>query len=45
MVNHPKFLIVDGYMEAAREELVAGGATTAGELYAKMLKKISPSIA
>ena len=43
MVNHPKFLIVDGYMEAAREELVAGGATTAGELYAKMLKKISPN--
>ncbi len=36
------FLVVDGYAKAGREDLEAGGATTAGELYAQMLKKCAP---
>jgi GMP synthase (glutamine-hydrolysing) len=40
--NHPHFLVIDGYHRSGREELAAGGATTAGELYAKMLQRIVP---
>ena len=34
-----RFLVVDGYRKAAREALAAGGASVAGELYARMLKQ------
>ncbi len=43
MPNEPKFLVVDGYREEGRKELTAGGATPAGELYSRMLKKCLPS--
>ena len=42
MTNQPRVLVVDGYAQAGREDLRAGGATTAGELYEKMLKKCAP---
>lgn len=42
MSADPRFLVVDGYAKAGREELRAGGATPAGELYAKMLKECQP---
>ena len=42
MANHPRFLVIDGYRRDGREELAAGGATPAGELYAQMLKKCHP---
>ena len=42
MSNTPRFLVVDGYLKAAREELAAGGAAVAGELYVDMLKQASP---
>ncbi len=42
MRNQPRFLVVDGYARAGREDLRAGGATTAGELYERMLKKCAP---
>ena len=38
----PKILIVDGYAKKARDELAAGGAAVAGDLYAAMLAKDSP---
>ncbi|HMB77720.1 MAG TPA: type 1 glutamine amidotransferase [Kiloniellaceae bacterium] len=34
----PRFIVVDGYAKEGRDDLSAGGATTAGELYARMLK-------
>ena len=42
MANDPRFLVVDGYSREGREDLRAGGATTAGELYARMLKSCAP---
>lgn len=42
MSAEPRFLVVDGYRREGREELIAGGATPAGELYARMLKKCHP---
>lgn len=42
MSADPRFLVVDGYAKAGREELRAGGATPAGELYAKMLRECQP---
>ncbi len=36
----PRILVIDGYIRAAREELVAGGASMAGDLYSAMLQKI-----
>ena len=42
MTDAPKFLVVDGYTKTARDELAAGGASMAGELYARMLKEVSP---
>lgn len=38
-----RYLIIDGYSKEGREDLQAGGATTAGLLYAKMFKKCTPS--
>ena len=38
MSMEPHFLVVDGYSRAGREDLAAGGASTAGELYRKMLE-------
>jgi len=43
MANDPRFLVVDGYAREGREDLRAGGATTAGELYAQMLKDCAPN--
>lgn len=37
------YLIIDGYIQSGREGLVAGGATTAGELYAQMFAKCTPA--
>lgn len=42
MANEPHFLVVDGYKRASREELAAGGATPAGELYRAMLERLHP---
>lgn len=42
MSREPRILVVDGYRRSAREELAAGGATPAGELYAGMLKRCHP---
>jgi len=42
MSNEPKFLIIDGYTKQARDELAAGGAGVAGDIYAGMLAKLSP---
>jgi len=41
---NPRILIVDGYTKAARDELEAGGATTAALQYQAMLKKLMPGI-
>lgn len=43
MSNVPRFLIVDGYTKAARDELQQGGASVAADLYVTMLKKCSPA--
>ena len=40
MSMEPRFLVVDGYSREGREDLAAGGATTAGELYRKMLERL-----
>ena len=37
-----RILVVDGYAKAGREELQAGGASTAGDLYARMLCDYAP---
>ena len=42
MAANPRFLVVDGYAKQGREELAAGGATPAGELYVKMLRRCLP---
>jgi GMP synthase (glutamine-hydrolysing) len=42
MGSHPRFMVVDGYAKAGREDLAAGGASTAGDLYARMLKDCAP---
>jgi GMP synthase (glutamine-hydrolysing) len=42
MADKIKFLVLDGYAKAGREDLKAGGASTAGELYDTMLKKCLP---
>ncbi len=39
---NPRFLVVDGYSREGREDLRAGGATPAGELYKKMLQSCAP---
>lgn len=40
-----RFLVVDGYAKAGREELQAGGASTAGDLYQRMLSDYAPGCA
>ncbi len=42
MSADPRFLVVDGYLKASRDELVAGGASMAGDLYAAMLRRFVP---
>ncbi len=42
MATKPRFLVVDGYSRAGREDLKAGGASTAGDLYARMLDACTP---
>ena len=42
MANAPRYLVIDGYTKAGREELAAGGASVAGDLYARMLADWSP---
>ncbi len=42
MSAEPQFLVIDGYYRAGREDLTAGGATTAGVLYERMLKSCHP---
>jgi GMP synthase (glutamine-hydrolysing) len=42
MTDTLRFLIIDGYSEAGRDQLNAGGATTAGELYRRLLARWSP---
>lgn len=37
-----RFLVIDGYHKAGRDELAAGGASAAGDLYVRMLKKCLP---
>jgi GMP synthase (glutamine-hydrolysing) len=43
MSLHPRILVIDGYTRAARDELVAGGASTAGDLYVRMVQKVLPA--
>ncbi len=42
MSTQPHFLVIDGYRREGREELAAGGATPAGELYRRMLERCAP---
>ena len=42
MSNEPRFLVVDGYARAGREELASGGASIAADLYAAMLRRVVP---
>ena len=42
MSQQPRYLVVDGYAREGREDLRAGGATTAGELYRQMLIRCTP---
>jgi GMP synthase (glutamine-hydrolysing) len=44
MSGRPRFLVVDGYAREGREDLRAGGATTAGVLYQQMLTKCAPGV-
>jgi len=44
MTLNPRILVVDGYVEAARKELAAGGATLAADQYVAMLSKLNPGI-
>ena len=45
MPRAPRFLVIDGYNREAREELKAGGASPAGDLYVGMLRKCLPGAA
>ncbi len=45
MGGDPRFLVVDGYTREARDELAAGGASMAGDLYAAMLRGFVPGAA
>ena len=42
MSQEPRILVVDGYNQAGREDLEAGGATTAGNLYERLIKRCVP---
>ncbi len=41
-MHAPRYLIVDGYTKSARDQLQAGGASLAADLYERMLKRCSP---
>ncbi|MEE8409707.1 MAG: type 1 glutamine amidotransferase, partial [Myxococcota bacterium] len=43
MKNPIRFLVIDGYTQEARNELVAGGATMAASLYVEMLTACCPT--
>lgn len=43
MSNPIRFLVIDGYLKEARDELVAGGASMAADLYIKMLTDCCPT--
>jgi GMP synthase (glutamine-hydrolysing) len=45
MAHEPRFLVIDGYSKVGRDDLEAGGATTAGKLYEQMLKTCRPGSA
>ena len=42
MTKSPRYLVIDGYIQEARKQLVTGGASTAADLYCSMLIKCSP---
>ncbi len=42
MADTVRFLVVDGYRKSGRQVLVAGGASMAGDLYARMLTECLP---
>ncbi|MEM8744747.1 MAG: type 1 glutamine amidotransferase [Pseudomonadota bacterium] len=42
MSRVPRYLVLDGYAKEGRKDLQAGGASTAGELYSRMLKDCTP---
>ena len=42
MADNLRFLVIDGYNREAREELVAGGASMAADLYVRMLERCTP---
>jgi GMP synthase (glutamine-hydrolysing) len=42
MTHAPKLLVIDGYTLEARDHLVAGGASTAADLYVQMLIHCGP---
>jgi len=42
MTANLRFMVVDGYAKAGREDLIAGGASTAGQLYERMLREHAP---
>jgi GMP synthase (glutamine-hydrolysing) len=44
MSVRPRILVIDGYLKAARDELEAGGAKKAGDLYVRMLTKINTNV-
>ncbi len=43
MASGPKYLVIDGYTKAGRDQLVSGGASTAADLYCNMLIRCSPA--
>ncbi|MBC8269562.1 MAG: type 1 glutamine amidotransferase [Rhodospirillaceae bacterium] len=45
MSDKVRFLVLDGYSKEGREDLQAGGASTAGSLYERMLKRCHPDCA
>ena len=45
MAATARFLVIDGYSREGREELAAGGAGRAGDLYVRMLQKCLPGAA
>lgn len=45
MTKPIRFLVIDGYVKQARDELVAGGASRAADLYVNMLKSCHPGTA
>lgn len=45
MASSPRFLVVDGYPKESRDELAAGGASVAGELYSRLVRRHAPNAA